>query len=87
MVYYDVISGDRCCYGNVMDLTEVSLDDNLHDNSVSMVMTHNILPSSVAVQKSDDVVMITFTTMANIHVLELPHPLTVTKVMHCRCLL
>jgi len=65
----------------VIDLTEVSMDENLNDNSVSMVISHNVLPSSVAVCEYNDVVMVTFITTANVHVLELPHPLTVTKVI------
>jgi len=66
----------------VIDLTEVSMNDNLHDNSVSMVISHNVLLSSVAVYEGDDVIMVTFITAANVHVLELPHPRAVTKVTY-----
>ena len=64
----------------MIDLIEVSMDDNLHDNAVSMVISNNVLSSSVAVYEGDDVVMVTFITTTSIHVLELPHPLAITKV-------
>lgn len=60
----------------------MSLDENLSDNAVDIVLLHNILPLSVTACEIDDVVIVTFVTTAQIYWIELPHPQTIiTKVV------
>ena len=67
----------RYCRANVLELTEISLDDKLTDNAVDIVLTEHIVPSSIVSCDYDDVVMVTFVTTALIYWIQLPHPLAI----------
>lgn len=70
----------RWCTGNVFELTEVSMDENLFDNHVDIITNDHILSSSVKLCEIDDVVIVTFVTTAQIYWIQLAHPSTVVKV-------
>ena len=67
----------RYCCANILELTEVSLNDTLRHNAVDIILTHHVLPSSIASHEYDDVVIVTFATTTQIYWIELPHPLTI----------
>ena len=61
----------------MLELTEISLDDKLTDNALDIMLTHQILLSSVTSCEYDDVIIVTMVTTAQIYWMELPHPLTI----------
>lgn len=60
----------------------MSLDDNLRDNAVDIVVNDHIIPSSVASCDNDDVVIVTFATTLQLYWIQLPHPQDMVRLLY-----
>ena len=57
----------------------MSLDDNITDNAVDIIVNHYIIPSSVTLCEADDVVIVTFATVLQLCWIKLSHPQTMVR--------